>query len=492
MKIEIIKPKIIVFRETAPFSLLERLKIKRWYRHGVYRDTVIFSAELASSLSREWFQMEGIKRGMENAIQLGPEFFIVQDEFDAFRAIYDEKLKQQGIIYLKKYIQDYESDLMAAINKSEKIGAINTRNLTNQELANLFLEHFKSIQPLHHWLWSMEFLNESFDRFVRGLAMKQYPQWRGTEVDAFLMSVAYASKKQFFQKEQAEILKLKNISDPALSGIYQRYRWLKMHLIDSRPFVFGEYKKRVQEILNNKKELINKLKEQAALERGAAHAIHSIKNKEFRDYLLFMQELIYLKTYRIDVYTIVFYLVFGMRKEIIKRLSISPEQFLRHTKDEVVAALLGNSVDSSEIEQRKTYGVVKVDNEIEFIKGRAVKNIKDIIWGNIGDMKEIRGTIAYPGIARGKARVILTSREIGKVMPGEILVCNLTNPDYNPVFKKINAVITDEGGVLCHSAIMAREFKIPCIIGTKVATKVLQDGDMVEVDAERGVIKRLG
>lgn len=479
------------FRGKINFSLLERLKAKRWYRHGVYRDTLIFAAELAPSLSQEWFQMEGIGKGMENIIQLGSEYFVVQDEFDAFRAIYDEKLKKQGIIYLKKYIRDYESDLTAAISKSRKIGEVDTKNFTNRELASLFLGHFKSIQPLHHWLWSMEFLNDSFDRAVRGLAMKQYPQWRDAEIDVFLMGVAYAPKKQFFQKEQEEVLRLKNISDPALRGVYQRYCWLKMHLMDSSPFTFAEYKKRAQETLRHKKCLKHKFKEQAGLERAAARAIRSVKNKEFRDYLLFMQKLIFLKTYRIDVYTIVFYLVLGLRKEIIKRLGISREQFLRHTKDEVAAALLGSPVDPAELEQRKIYGVVKVDNEIEFVKGQAVQNIKDIIWGDIGAVKEIRGTIAYPGIVRGRARVILSSREIGKILPGEILVCNLTNPDYNPVFKKVSAVITDEGGVLCHSAIMAREFKIPCVIGTKIATKVLQDGDIVEVDAEKGEVRKI-
>ena len=63
---------------------------------------------------------------------------------------------------------------------------------------------------------------------------------------------------------------------------------------------------------------------------------------------------------------------------------------------------------------------------------------------------------------------------------GDILISNLTNPNYNPAFEKINAVVTDEGGILCHSAIMAREFHLPCVVGTKIATKVLKTGDLVE------------
>ena len=60
-----------------------------------------------------------------------------------------------------------------------------------------------------------------------------------------------------------------------------------------------------------------------------------------------------------------------------------------------------------------------------------------------------------------------------------------------PVIHKAKAIITDEGGITCHAAIVSREFKIPCIIGTKKATKVLRDGDLIEVDADKGIVRIL-
>ena len=65
----------------------------------------------------------------------------------------------------------------------------------------------------------------------------------------------------------------------------------------------------------------------------------------------------------------------------------------------------------------------------------------------------------------------------------------MTNSFFIPIMKKAKAIITDEGGITCHAAIVSRELNIPCITGTKIATKVLKDGDMVEVDAERGIVK---
>jgi len=71
---------------------------------------------------------------------------------------------------------------------------------------------------------------------------------------------------------------------------------------------------------------------------------------------------------------------------------------------------------------------------------------------------------------------------------GDILVAAMTSPDYILAMKKASAIITDEGGMTCHAAIVSRELGIPCIVNTKIATRVLKDGDLVEVDTKKGVI----
>ena len=71
------------------------------------------------------------------------------------------------------------------------------------------------------------------------------------------------------------------------------------------------------------------------------------------------------------------------------------------------------------------------------------------------------------------------------------MVATMTFPNFIPAMEKAAAFVTDEGGILCHAAIVAREMKKPCIIGTKIATQVLHDGQLVEVDAKRGIVKIL-
>ena len=100
----------------------------------------------------------------------------------------------------------------------------------------------------------------------------------------------------------------------------------------------------------------------------------------------------------------------------------------------------------------------------------------------------LSGTSAYSGKARGIVKKIFTKHDFSKFNKDDILVSPMTIPDFVPAMKKAAAIVTDEGGITCHAAIIARELKKPCVIGTKIATQVLKDGDLVEVDADRGVV----
>lgn len=105
--------------------------------------------------------------------------------------------------------------------------------------------------------------------------------------------------------------------------------------------------------------------------------------------------------------------------------------------------------------------------------------------------QRIKGTPAYLGKAKGVVRVVLDPFKVKEFNQGDILVTGMTRPDYLPLMKKSAAFITDAGGMLSHAAIMARELKKPCIVGAEIATKILKDGDIVEVDAKEGAVNIL-
>ncbi|MFH1713019.1 MAG: PEP-utilizing enzyme [Candidatus Jacksonbacteria bacterium] len=124
--------------------------------------------------------------------------------------------------------------------------------------------------------------------------------------------------------------------------------------------------------------------------------------------------------------------------------------------------------------------------------GHAARNFfNQVTKVKIEKVKEIHGITASLGHARGRVKIILSAKYINKVQKGDILVAPMTRPEHLSAMKKAAAIITDEGGITCHAAIVSRELGVPCLIGTKIATKVLKDGDLVEVDATLGVVKKI-
>jgi len=108
------------------------------------------------------------------------------------------------------------------------------------------------------------------------------------------------------------------------------------------------------------------------------------------------------------------------------------------------------------------------------------------------DSKEIRGFAASNGVVEGTARVIKSVQEIGRLEDGDILVCQVTNPTWAPVFQKISAAVSDIGGSMSHAAIVAREYGLPAVVGTGKATSRIRDGQRIRVDGARGVVTLLG
>lgn len=161
------------------------------------------------------------------------------------------------------------------------------------------------------------------------------------------------------------------------------------------------------------------------------------------------------------------------------KLCITLENLEAMTIYEVKQVLEGKMMDMESIKKRLegSWSLVLKDRQIKFF----LEDLSPIKISDCTDIKVIKGQTAFK-----------IDKKLQGIVGEDILVTSMTHPGMLPKIRKMKAVITDEGGVLCHAAITAREFKIPTIIGTKIATKVLKNGDKVEVDANSGVVKILG
>lgn len=121
-------------------------------------------------------------------------------------------------------------------------------------------------------------------------------------------------------------------------------------------------------------------------------------------------------------------------------------------------------------------------------RGRAFRKYFEDRFG-VGSTVE--GRPAYPGVVRGRAKCILTQRDFKKMRRGDILIAPNTRPEYVPIMKIAGAIISEEGGITCHTAIVSRELRIPAVVGAQGALKAFRDNDMIEVDAEQGIVRKL-
>ncbi|MFC1644630.1 PEP/pyruvate-binding domain-containing protein [Patescibacteria group bacterium] len=199
--------------------------------------------------------------------------------------------------------------------------------------------------------------------------------------------------------------------------------------------------------------------------------------------------------------------IYSCCDSIIKALSerfkdVCWETFTYATFEEIIN-LLKNPQSTEEFKKiyKRELVFVYDDEKISLIKDSErvdeVAKILDRQQGKIAkDVDVINGSSAFKGMARGNVVKIseLDYKEVSKVVEDKdeyVLVAPMTRPEFVPFMKKAIAIVTDEGGITSHAAIVSRELKIPCIIGTKIATQVLNDGDLVEVDADNGVVRIL-
>ncbi|MDE6789464.1 MAG: hypothetical protein K2J47_09125, partial [Ruminococcus sp.] len=179
--------------------------------------------------------------------------------------------------------------------------------------------------------------------------------------------------------------------------------------------------------------------------------------------------------------------------------------------DEVVS-YLENEISKDEIQslaqsRSQYYAIVYISDELLTFDGEDaldiersfvpafIENRKRIsqdvnVNGNISDIF-VEGTVCYPGRVVGEVRIVKTLADCDKVQKGDVLVANMTTPNFISAMERAAGFVTDQGGITCHAAILSREMKVPCIVGTSIATKVLHDGDRVEVDAYSGIVRVL-
>lgn len=181
-------------------------------------------------------------------------------------------------------------------------------------------------------------------------------------------------------------------------------------------------------------------------------------------------------------------------KEISKRFNIEADKLWWSLPSEI-NKILSDDFRIEGVSGRNEYYVWLYENNSEsyYFNHKKAKIIADKELGGKKIYKvsisELKGHMASPGIVTGNVKIVKSFNDLKKVKRDDILVAAMTDPRYLNAMEKASAFITDEGGITCHAAIIAREMKKPCVVGAKIATEILKDNDLVKVDANKGIVK---
>lgn len=200
-------------------------------------------------------------------------------------------------------------------------------------------------------------------------------------------------------------------------------------------------------------------------------------------------DIVFIKYYRKGVFAESYYSVEFLFEEIARRIGVARDDVSQMTAQEVLAALAIGSFPVSLPRNRFKRSVLFHCDGHTLCFGPSAEQFIHKVADRTEGGTELAGQVAYPGHAHGRVRIVNAPAELSHFKRGEIMVSRSTNPSLISAMQKAAAIVTDLGGLTCHAAIVARELKKPCVVGTKHATGVLKNGDRIDVDADRGIVR---
>lgn len=241
----------------------------------------------------------------------------------------------------------------------------------------------------------------------------------------------------------------------------------------------GRRRSERERLLKKRAELLKKLNPNA-IDKGLIEAV---------------SEFVWAKPRRKDYQSKSYYHMEVFFKELGRRTQVSLRHARSVTQRQIRQILEKETINRTVLdEQYKRHYAYTTEAGTQIAVGSeadklfALAKLEDV---EVTDTNELRGSTAYAGKIQGKVKIINRPEDMQKMEDGDILVSVATTPSIVPAMKQAAAIVSDEGGLTCHAAIVSRELRIPCVVGTKVATKVLKDGDRVEVDASSGIVKKI-
>jgi len=424
-------------------------------------------------------------------------------DFHAYR----EMLEKAGEKRLLQWAREYRKLKTKLLKFAKKISKTNFDTVSNSTLEKIFLEYVNLASRAYNYCYDYFLLNQFYPEQVNSIVLKHAGSNAANWIDCVtglskptdllveqkqLGEIALQAKKEGFTKKL-----LKKCVKHA-----ERFGYLNMFTYKGTPFTPEDVKQRVEKLVEKS---VREIKAETIDKFNAVRE----RNKKTREFvkkfrltrseakkIAVLKEYVFTSLWADELYHKIPWLVKPMLIELSKRIGTDYDSLVNMTINEIVTALKhggSKKVLRKAGERKKEYALIYSNGKTIVLSGKALKQYlapelrKE---AKLKALRELHGQTAFPGKVVGTVKVIRGMDDVRNFANGLILVASSTAPMHVPAMEKALAIVTDEGGLLSHAAIVSREFKKPCVVGTKNATKILKDGDLVEVDAGKGIVKK--
>ncbi len=407
----------------------------------------------------------------------------------------EEGFRQKFLAQTSKARKEFESF-------HEKFSKLDLRKLSNNELATLLEEyyaHYLSIGVPFNF--SQQEFTEKAKLFLQSQLEKNYEKREVPEIISALLSFDKLDWVKREEKELAE-LALQGAQDASLEKHSLKHAGLFYNSYD-KPTNLNFLRGRAEKLLALERkgilEMLAKMEREAQKnQRKHASVFEKVKDEKVREVAILLRELGFDRFELKNYWAGAEYKFLPLFFEIARRTALPLKELMSvyRLQDIKEALLQGKELTGEEVARRKkAYLFHYKQGKIIFRSGESAQKLAGKLVPNHFTQHasgEVSGNPANPGKARGIARVVKVVgveelvKDIEAFKKGEILITTMTQPNMVQLAAKASAILTNEGGVTSHAAVLAREFGIPCIVGTHDATRAFKTGDLIEVDAFAG------
>lgn len=466
-----------------------------------------------SSFTLENAEKAYIHTAMPNRTYLNHMMYWKAEEYNAFEDEIVGYMKADDG-WFEKYCVHELQRCEYLYNKGLELKKIDWTKKTNQEMAEileLLLQEYRELAcPWYAQYPLDEYFEDTIEKKLLEYIPADHKDFRKfvliftdpkemTEVSEERWKLVQIAK-DFFEKDED----LDNLSVEAKEKINKhldKFAYINRGLATSKPYNFTDMVDRMKEMKKQVEEgkkmddLIYEASEEK-VENDYKWALKQIQPKpDFQRIIDLAREHSYLRNRRVEAFFNADYGASFMYAEIAKRANFNSDWIMEISVPEMFAALEGKSLpDDEQMKIRfENYAMMVRNAETSLITDPAeIKKMEQEYSVDVKNVEEIHGKMAcLGGIIRGRAKICLDKSEIGKVERGDILVAQFTTPDFVSAMEKAVAIVADQGGLSSHAAIVSRELGVPCVIATMNGTRIIHDNDLLEVDAQKGIIKIL-